>query len=297
MGQNSQPTNEPNILGQFASVVGLLGASLYFTGWIYRWQYYGFFQLEVTTLDLPVESFLLVPIQVLFGDTWAVLWTAIAFILTILFIHLTLWLLHNLGNPAAKLLNLWQQKIIAYYQRQRKKSLLARMLKSLAEFSSLKISSVKFLRSLLDETIIVAWVLIVLFILARHQGFTDARRDAIDQTSTLPVVTLVSHEERLAIGRSLKDSASDPSLQNNRFIGDENLFKKLLTQGYNDTLDPKKAKIWRFLIERNGWIYLFQTIPQDAVLEQRPPVVAIQEGDAGDRLIIRSSEYLKPTTK
>jgi len=31
-----QPTPESNILGNFASVVGLLGVALFFTGWIYR---------------------------------------------------------------------------------------------------------------------------------------------------------------------------------------------------------------------------------------------------------------------
>lgn len=184
MGENSQPTNQPNILGQFASVIGLLGASLYFTGWIYRWEYYSFFQLEVTTLDLPVESFLLVPIQVLFGDIRAICKTGLAVIGTALLIHLTLWLLQILGNRVAKLLNFWQQKIITYHERQRRSSWIAQTVKSLAEFSSLKISSIKFLRSLLDETVIVAWVLIALFLLARNQGFADARRDAIDRTST-----------------------------------------------------------------------------------------------------------------
>lgn len=46
--------------------------------------------------------------------------------------------------------------------------------------------------------------------------------------------------------------------------------------------------------EKDGWIYLFQTIPANAELDNRPPVFAIQSGDAGDRLIIRSSESLPP---
>jgi hypothetical protein len=49
VSNSSQPANEQSILGKFASVVGLLGASLYFTGWIYRRAYYNFFPLEVTT--------------------------------------------------------------------------------------------------------------------------------------------------------------------------------------------------------------------------------------------------------
>jgi hypothetical protein len=297
VSNNSQPANEPSILGKFASVVGLLGASLYFTGWIYRWAYYSFFQLEVTTLDLPVESFLLVPIQVLFGNIWAIGWTAIAVILIILFIYLTLWLLQNLGNLAAKLLNLWQQKIIAYYQRQRKKSWLAKMLKSLAEFSYLKISSIQFLRSLLDETVIVAWVLIALFFLAKQQGFTDARRDAINNTSTLPVVTLVASEGHLSVGRNPEDTGTTPSLQKYRFLGDLGLLESLQGQGYNDTLDPKNPRVWRLLMERGGWIYLFRTLSATAASDERPLVLAIKEGDSGVPLMLLSPEYTKPSSK
>ena len=61
-------SNQNTILSQFASVVALLGSALYFTGWIYRWSYFGFFQLEVTTLNFPFESFLFVPLQVFLGS-------------------------------------------------------------------------------------------------------------------------------------------------------------------------------------------------------------------------------------
>ncbi|MGK7872709.1 MAG: hypothetical protein AB4426_05165 [Xenococcaceae cyanobacterium] len=68
MSNSPQAKNVPGILGGIASIVALLGISLYFTDWIYRWAYYGFFHLEVTTLDLPLQSFLLVPLQVFFGS-------------------------------------------------------------------------------------------------------------------------------------------------------------------------------------------------------------------------------------
>jgi hypothetical protein len=148
VGQNSQPTEEPSILGKFASVVGLLGASLYFTGCIYRWAYYSFFQLEVTTLDLPVESFLLVPIQVLFGNIWAIGKTAIAFLLTALAIHLTLWLLQVLGSAVKQRLD---RRIAINATKRQPKSWIARICKSLAEFSSLQLRAIQFLRSLLQQ--------------------------------------------------------------------------------------------------------------------------------------------------
>lgn len=71
MSTSSPPNNPSNILTRVASIVGLLAAALYFTGWIYRWAYYAFFQIEVTTLNLPFESFLIVPLQVFFGNLGA----------------------------------------------------------------------------------------------------------------------------------------------------------------------------------------------------------------------------------
>ena len=58
-------------LGRLASLLVLLGAVLYFTGWTYRWSYFGFFQLEVTTLPLPLESFYIAAFQVFFGSIQA----------------------------------------------------------------------------------------------------------------------------------------------------------------------------------------------------------------------------------
>lgn len=57
----SAPNSPPpgtQILGTFASLLGLLGIFLYFTGWIYRWAYFGWFSLEINRLDLPLRSFL-----------------------------------------------------------------------------------------------------------------------------------------------------------------------------------------------------------------------------------------------
>ncbi|MEG3844759.1 hypothetical protein QT986_31580, partial [Microcoleus sp. herbarium14] len=85
-----ESTPESNILGNFASVFGLLGAALFFTGWIYRWSYFSFFQLEVTTLDLPVESFFMVPLQVFFSGGKSIFKSAIALLLTSLAIYHTL---------------------------------------------------------------------------------------------------------------------------------------------------------------------------------------------------------------
>jgi len=291
---NSQPSNDPTILGKFASVIGLLGASLYFTGWIYRWAYYNFFQLEVTTLDLPIESFLLVPIQVLFWDVWTIGKTAIAVLLTTFFIHLTLWLIQVLGTVVDQKLNHW---IAINATKRQPKSWIAQTMKSLAEFSAFKFRAMQFLRSLLEETVIVAWVLIALFFLASHQGITDARQDAVNNTSTLPVVTLVTLNDRLLLGRNPEDTSTTPPLRQYRFIGDEGLLEVLQIQGYNDTLDPKNPRVWRLLMKRDGWIYLFRTLAATAGSDERPLVLAVKEGDFGEPLMLLSPEYTKPGSK
>ncbi|MCC5601191.1 hypothetical protein [Nostoc favosum] len=190
MTQAPNPNQETNILGKFTSVLGLLGAALFFAGWIYRWSYFYFFQLEVNTLDLPAQSFLIVPLQIFLGDGWAIFKTAIAFFIAAMptaasyAIQATLWLIKIISDTVVSVSQLLLSRIISATQR--KSSWTAKQLKSLAEFSSGQLRSVDFLRSLVNEIVIVSWVLIVIFWLARWQGIADAQRDA-GQKSTLPV--------------------------------------------------------------------------------------------------------------
>ena len=43
MSNNTKHDEKPGILQNFAGLLGLIIASFYFFGWIYRWQYYVFF--------------------------------------------------------------------------------------------------------------------------------------------------------------------------------------------------------------------------------------------------------------
>jgi hypothetical protein len=88
----------------------LLGAALYFTGWIYRWRYFGFFQLEVTTLDLPLESFLMVPLQVFFGNNWAIAKTFLAFTIAGFLLLIAKLFIPEMAN----FVNSWRLKTIHY---------------------------------------------------------------------------------------------------------------------------------------------------------------------------------------
>lgn len=217
------PADEPNVLGKIIGLLGLLAVFLYFTGWVYRWAYFSFFKLEVTTIDLPVESFFIASFQALVGNIWAIFPTAIAFILTAILIHLTLWLIPKLANAIARQLDRMRSRV-THLTNRRQQSWIARQIESLAQFRSMDLSAVNFLRSLIQETIVVAWTLIALFYLAQWQGNADALLDAVNSTSSLPVVTLVNSdtENKAALGRKLDNPLTNPSPANFRIIGDKN---------------------------------------------------------------------------
>jgi hypothetical protein len=270
-----RPDPPANILGNIISVAGLLGASLYFTGWIYRWAYFAYYQLEVTTLDLPLESFLLVPLQVFFGNPQARLLTLVSALSAFVFIVVTL------------VACTWGSQKLTVYLRSRHPKF-SRYIHN----RGLRFSSLTFLRSLFDEAIIAVWVLLVLFWLARDQGWQDAQRDAINQTSTLPVVTLISPDSQLILGTNLDISSTgeqdfrNPSLQGHSLIGDPKLIRQIQAGGLNDT---SEGKVWRLLIERGSWIYLFRTLSKAEIEKKsRPVILAIPEVALGKQLMILS---------
>ena len=286
MSNIPQPPNETKILGAFASLVGLLGIFLYFTGWIYRWAYYNFFQLEIIRLDLPIRSFLFVPIQVFLGNFWAFGRTALVVIATIILIKFTLWLLQPLNTLQVNPSNQGRSRLREFAQKFHR-SLFARILRSLAEV---------FPQSLRNDTIIVSWLLIALFWSARIQGTIDARRDAINDTSLLPVITFVIPEKNSVLGRNLDNLFLDPSLEGYRIIGDKGLFDYLRGRETNDVATPDNPRVWRLLLENNGWFYLFPALPPKANHDRRPPILAIRANGSGE-LMILSPEYTKPDSK
>lgn len=141
-------------------------------------------------------------------------------------------------------------------------------------------------QSLRHEIIIVASIFVALFWLGRYQGTADAFRDAVNDTSTRPIVTLVSPSDKLALGRNLDDLLINPTLKVSRIIGDVQQFKKIFGRETNDTTNPQQPIIWRLLIENNNWVYLFPAMSADAKPNQRPPVLAVNTGDGGVQLLI-----------
>ena len=283
MSLGSQNSSNANLLGSFTGLLGVLGIFLYFTGWIYRWAYFGFFEVEITTFSLPPESFLLVPIQVILGGSWIFFHSLLVLFITLFFIQFTLWIIRSpmassshsrshspKGRFTEKLYDFW-------------------LFKPLRSFAQLLPQPFRY------EIVIVAWILAALFWVARWEGTADAFRDAVNETSTRPIVTLVSPGDKMALGRNLDDLVIDPPLKGYRIIGDVEQFKQIFRRETNHTTtDPQQRIVWRLLIENNNWVYLFPAMPSRAKINQRPPVLAINTGDGHVQLLILSRPKSRP---
>ncbi|MEA5534802.1 hypothetical protein [Crocosphaera sp. XPORK-15E] len=151
-------------------------------------------------------------------------------------------------------------------------------------FNGRQFNSIRFLRSLVDEIVIILWVLAVLFILAQWQGDDDAKIDAINETSTLPTITFISPENNAPLGRKLDDLFSNPN--NFRIIGDLEGYKNLLPQDYSDS---SKQRVWRLLLDGKGSVYIFPALSQEKIAQDRnlrPPILVIYESGSGDQMMI-----------
>lgn len=320
MSDTPQTTNESKILGAFAGSVGIFSIALYFTGWIYRWAYFGFFKLELNALNLPAQSFFFVSIQVFLGSLQAFFQASLALIIVGILIRVTLWLLlppspKQANHPSLEeptRVKAFQSKVDQLIQklwRSRIVSKLHSLLRSLVELVKiiglpvlwliyrLRYVARIFPPSVLKDLVIVTWILTCLFWIARWQGEVDARRAAVNETSALPVITLVHNEKGLGIGRGLSEAPNkiplDPSLEKTRIIGDAGLFEKLRGKETIYAGDPTQPTAWRLLINTNGWIYVFKALPPNTDSNQRPLVIAIREG-GGEQLMILSPTASKP---
>ncbi|MEO0838701.1 MAG: hypothetical protein AAF063_07325, partial [Cyanobacteria bacterium J06643_5] len=82
MHQNNHEAQNLNILGGIAGLIGIIGLFTYFTGWVYRWAYFGFFELDINSIQLSFESFFLVPIQLFLGDLYKIILLVGVFFIT-----------------------------------------------------------------------------------------------------------------------------------------------------------------------------------------------------------------------
>ncbi len=107
----------------------------------------------------------------------------------------------------------------------------------------------------------------------------------------LPVVTLITPENQLPLGRKVFDLTDDPNIGSFRIIGDIELYQQLLQRDYNNKTDPNFPQVvWRLLIDRDGQYYIFPSLPKNAPSNARPPVVIIQQNGDGKYIVILSPE-------
>lgn len=251
-----------NPFGKILSLLTLLAAALYFTGWSYRWAYYSVFYLEVTVLDLPFESFYLAAFQALLGCPFTILKTVVALLIALVAIFVTLQL---------------RRKMVRSFQRSR--------FRFFSNHTSMT-EAVRFAVSLVDEFIVLLVILTILFWLARWQGKTDAWKDAVNETSSLPAVTIVIPAEGVAVGKEVDTPTLNPSFPKIRIIGDLELYRnKVLKYGLNDTRNIDKQRVWRLLLDRNGYFYVFPALPSKTRFLDFP-VLIVYESSA--QLVILS---------
>lgn len=266
-----QPQKEEGVFTRILGLSGLIAAALFFTGYVYRWAYYSYFQLDIATLDFPVQTFPILAIQVFAGDPGRIVQTLLALVAIAAVTLPCLWLLKKLRT-----------------------SLMPRHSRRLADW----LRGLGLLFSyFLGEAVVMIGILVILFWFSRSQGWADARRDAYNQSSTLPTVVLMTPERKAVLGRLLAESTPDPPLAYRdqglgqeigyRFFGDKQLFNQVYRKEDTDSSNPQQSRVWRILLSRNKWIYLFAGVPDlpNSKTEDRYPlVVAIQEG--GDQQII-----------
>ena len=87
--KNNEAQNQ-NVLGGIVGLIGIISIFTYLTGWVYRWAYFGFFELDINSIELPFESFFLVPIQVFIGDLRKIILTFLVVFFTFIAIKITL---------------------------------------------------------------------------------------------------------------------------------------------------------------------------------------------------------------
>lgn len=287
MPSNSQEKDKTSLFSKLASLVFLLAAGLYFTGWTYRWVYFGLFQIEVSSLNLPLESFYLAAIQGLFGSFSAIVRSVLATFGATIAIHFSLWFIDRCVKTIIKPILNWIRSRLLRFANKRSRSWLAKELYSFADFSSLRLVSVQFIRSLIDELVIVFWALAILLWLARQQAYFDAKADVMNETSTLPVITIVASEENMLMGRKPEDKEDNPT--GIRIVGDERRYINFLGKELTEIDDTKDDRVWRLLLNRNGYFYIFPA-PTNQEFNAFPTTIMIHEGSNGDRLVILSPQ-------
>jgi len=249
-------------LVKLAGSLGLLAIALFFTGWLYRWHDYTFFQVEPTSLALSVESTYFTALSLLFGNPLAIVRFLVGLALALVGIVLSF-----------RALRICQRRLGPR---------LARVEGRLGLGASQR-QQLWLLGSLVDEVVIVPWLLLVLYGLAASQGVADARRDALDETSTLPLITIAMPGKDVVVGRDPDQLLLNPS--DVRLLGSRERYDALLGSELNPETGERR---WRLLSDAGDQLLMIPSLPAAVAGGKAPPVLIFPDGDRGDRLVILS---------
>ncbi|MEO1294890.1 MAG: hypothetical protein AAFW75_03660 [Cyanobacteria bacterium J06636_16] len=293
MSSDKNNGSNVNPITYLTSIIGIFSIFLYFSGWIYRWAYFSFYGLDLNTIasSFPAQSFLFVPIQVVFGDLGnlefyplfrAVISVFIFFALYYAFSTLGSLLRSSLPQenrlPRIKYYKSSfirnRLKIFTSYKR-RLCSFLKRLFLAFLSFCIILLSSDPS-KVLIPAAIILA----LLFWVSRIQGTDDARRDYTNSETRLHTIAIIQSGSNIPLGRELKKPEDVPDLENTHVIGDINLYRDLRLKDLN-LLNTKEEMVWRLLLETDSQLYIFIGHPGKPSNDERPNLVSIPKQSDG----------------
>lgn len=274
-----------NILTGFAQILGILGLISFFSGWIYRWSYFNYFNLDLTRLNYPPQSFLLVPLQLFLRRPENLIKAALALAVLPIVIQINLDLIHFIARFLLRLIRRVSE---------------ADFIKNMKPNGSLKnwllekkrsyVISIKAYKPLINELVIVLWVTSLVYWISQWQGSFDAQQDAVHRTSSLPVVTFVGKQKDFILGTDLRiiepnGIPPDPAISGSVIIGDLTMARFVRQSSINDA---STERVWHFLTERDGWVYIFPSL-KAAMAKRYSPIVITFPKAEGDQLMILGS--------
>jgi hypothetical protein len=249
-------------LGKLAGSIGFVAIALLFTGWIYRWHYFTYFQVDPTSFGFPVETISIAAFSLLFRSPWTILRFIIGLVLAFAGIVVTFRAIHLCSGWLLPLFGKMQQRMGLGREQRQQLSLLS---------------------SLANELVIVLWLLLVLYGLAASQGLSDARRDAVDETSTLPLITIAMSGSQSVIGRDPDQILVNPS--GVRLFGSRERYDALLGDELNSDSGRRR---WRLLSDTGGRLLVIPSLPSAQIGGKAPPLLIFPDEGKGDRLVILS---------
>jgi hypothetical protein len=283
MSTKKDNSNVP--LASFASLIGVIGLLLYYSGWIYRWSYLDFFAVNINAFSFGFESFVLVTLQTFLGDWQRIITFVILVLFAIIVTRLILLVLQYINKVRRSL-------------RIRYRSISLLQHKLLRVLNGLNWVTGFLSKDVIDDLIIIGVILVSLFYFSSYQGRADAMRDVFDSSSTRPMITIVGSEDKLLLGKLPSDPTLDSPKDKIKIIGDIDAFDEIISSGISDV---KQGSTWRLLGESGNWLYLYKSLdkndPKNNISNTRPYVVVVNAGDGRVqfRIISQSKNIAVPT--